>query len=190
MMLHWFVIIFAVAPGQSAPRQFPPEILETPLPPPSIDDWQAGPPCKSQADCSAPRACVPHLSQRDLVMTRTCEVSCAPGQASGVCPATTECVALTELFGGPKTAGGGVCLSESADGHARRLVISADSKLRTRDFQGAVDDARAALAQHPARRAIQCQAYRALGYGYAYLNDKTRAVEWLGRYQSCISGTQ
>jgi pSer/pThr/pTyr-binding forkhead associated (FHA) protein len=65
---------------------------------------------------------------------------------------------------------------------AARMAKSSSDKLMARDFPGAVKDAQAALAQSPADKNTLMQAYRSLGYGYAYLNDKANAVKWLEKY--------
>jgi pSer/pThr/pTyr-binding forkhead associated (FHA) protein/tetratricopeptide (TPR) repeat protein len=68
------------------------------------------------------------------------------------------------------------------EGKAARLAKASSDKLMARDFPGAVKDAQAALAQSPADKNTLMQAYRSLGYGYAYLNDKANAVKWLEKY--------
>jgi pSer/pThr/pTyr-binding forkhead associated (FHA) protein len=68
------------------------------------------------------------------------------------------------------------------EGKAARLAKASSDKLMARDFPGAVKDAQAALAQSPADKNTLMQAYRSLGYGYAYLNDKGNAVKWLEKY--------
>jgi tetratricopeptide (TPR) repeat protein len=68
------------------------------------------------------------------------------------------------------------------EGKAARLAKASFDKLMARDFPGAVKDAHAALAQSPADKNTLMQAYRSLGYGYAYLNDKANAVKWLEKY--------
>jgi pSer/pThr/pTyr-binding forkhead associated (FHA) protein/tetratricopeptide (TPR) repeat protein len=68
------------------------------------------------------------------------------------------------------------------EGKAARLAKASSDKLMARDFPGAVKDAQAALAQSPADKNTLMQAYRSLGYGYAYLNDKPNAVKWLEKY--------
>src|SRR5207302_919078 len=55
---------------------------------------------------------------------------------------------------------------------AARLAQSSSNKLVGRDFAGAVKDAQAALARTPKDKNTLMLAYRSLGYGYAYLNDK------------------
>ena len=65
---------------------------------------------------------------------------------------------------------------------AGRLAQSSSNKLVGRDFAGAVKDAQAALAQTPKDKNTLMLAYRSLGYGYAYLNDKDNAVKWLEKY--------
>ena len=65
---------------------------------------------------------------------------------------------------------------------AARLAQSSSNKLVGRDFAGAVKDAQAALAQTPKDKNTLMLAYRSLGYGYAYLNDKDNAVKWLEKY--------
>ena len=65
---------------------------------------------------------------------------------------------------------------------ASRLAQASSNKLVARDFGGAVKDAQAALAHSPKDKNTLMLAYRSLGYGYAYLNDKDNAVKWLERY--------
>jgi pSer/pThr/pTyr-binding forkhead associated (FHA) protein len=65
---------------------------------------------------------------------------------------------------------------------ASRLARLAHEKLMARDFAGAVKDAHAALSQSPADKNTMMVSYQSLGYGYAYLNDKTNAVKWLEKY--------
>jgi pSer/pThr/pTyr-binding forkhead associated (FHA) protein len=66
---------------------------------------------------------------------------------------------------------------------AARLAQSSSEKLLARDFNGAVKDASAALQQSPKENNTLMLAYRSLGYGYAYLNDKETAVKWLKKYR-------
>ena len=65
---------------------------------------------------------------------------------------------------------------------AARLAKASYDKLMARDFSGAVKDAQAALTQSPTDKNTLLNAYRSLGYGYAYLNDKPNAVKWLEKY--------
>jgi pSer/pThr/pTyr-binding forkhead associated (FHA) protein len=65
---------------------------------------------------------------------------------------------------------------------AARLAQSSSNKLVGRDFAGAVKDAHAALSHTPKDKDTLMLAYRSLGYGYAYLNDKDNAVKWLEKY--------
>jgi pSer/pThr/pTyr-binding forkhead associated (FHA) protein len=65
---------------------------------------------------------------------------------------------------------------------AARLAQSSSNKLVGRDFAGAVKDAQAALTHSPKDKNTLMLAYRSLGYGYAYLNDKDNAVKWLEKY--------
>jgi pSer/pThr/pTyr-binding forkhead associated (FHA) protein len=65
---------------------------------------------------------------------------------------------------------------------ASRLAQASSNKLVARDFSGAVKDAQAALSHSPKEKNTLMLAYRSLGYGYAYLNDKATAVKWLEKY--------
>jgi pSer/pThr/pTyr-binding forkhead associated (FHA) protein len=65
---------------------------------------------------------------------------------------------------------------------AARLAKSAFDKLMAKDFNGAVKDAHAALAQNPADKTTLGNAYQSLGYGYAYLGDNGNAKKWLKTY--------
>jgi tetratricopeptide (TPR) repeat protein len=65
---------------------------------------------------------------------------------------------------------------------AARLAKASYEKLMARDFSGAVKDAQSALSQSPSDKNTLMNAYRSLGYGYAYLNDKPNAVKWLEKY--------
>jgi len=65
---------------------------------------------------------------------------------------------------------------------AAKLAKSSADKLVGRDFSGAVRDAQAALSQSPADKTTLGLAYRSLGYGYAYLNDRGNAAKWLEKY--------
>jgi pSer/pThr/pTyr-binding forkhead associated (FHA) protein len=65
---------------------------------------------------------------------------------------------------------------------AARLAKSSYDRLMARDFPAAVKEAQAALAQSPSDKNTLMNAYRSLGYGYAYLNDKANAVKWLEKY--------
>jgi pSer/pThr/pTyr-binding forkhead associated (FHA) protein len=65
--------------------------------------------------------------------------------------------------------------AESKEAKAKRLAKASSDKLVNRDFQGAVNDAQAALALSPADPDTLGFAYRSLGYGYAYLNDTDAA---------------
>jgi len=81
---------------------------------------------------------------------------------------------------------GGACPARGPSPKERRKGRApgkaSSDKLMARDFPGAVKDAHAALAQSPADKNTLMQAYRSLGYGYAYLNDKANAVKWLEKY--------
>ena len=65
---------------------------------------------------------------------------------------------------------------------AAKLAKDSLDKLNARDFPGAVKTAQAALSMNPTDRSTQGTAYRSLGYGYAYLNDKASAVKYLEKY--------
>jgi pSer/pThr/pTyr-binding forkhead associated (FHA) protein len=90
---------------------------------------------------------------------------CAPQQTAKVEPARNE---------GPSP--------RDREAKAARLAKGSSDKLMARDFPGAVKDAQAALAQSPSDKNTLMHAYRSLGYGYAYLNDKANAVKWLEKY--------
>jgi pSer/pThr/pTyr-binding forkhead associated (FHA) protein len=83
----------------------------------------------------------------------------------------------------PKPAASG----ENKEAKAAKLAKSSASKLVAHDFQGAVNDAKGALAQSPADNQTQCLAYRSLGYGYAYLSDIDSAKKWLKQYKPCCT---
>ena len=70
---------------------------------------------------------------------------------------------------------------------AAKLAKASADKLVGRDFQGAVKDAQGALSQSPGDKTTQCLAYRSLGYGYAYLNDRASAKKWLAKYEPCCT---
>jgi len=65
---------------------------------------------------------------------------------------------------------------------AGRLAEASSEKLLQRDFEGAVKEAKAALKDSPKDKNTLRLAYRSLGYGYAYLNNKEEAVKWLEKY--------
>ena len=67
---------------------------------------------------------------------------------------------------------------------AKAAKFAKDSldKLNARDFPSAIRAAQAALAQNPTDKNTLGLAYRSLGYGNAYLNDKPTAVKWLEKY--------
>lgn len=52
-----------------------------------------------------------------------------------------------------------------------------------KDFEGAVKSAQSALAQNPGDKGTLRQAYRCLGYGYAFLKDVEKAKKWLKEYR-------
>ncbi len=65
---------------------------------------------------------------------------------------------------------------------AAKLAKSAFDKLMAHDFQGAVTEGKAALAQNPADKTTLGNAYKSLGYGYAYLGDNATAKKYLKSY--------
>jgi hypothetical protein len=67
---------------------------------------------------------------------------------------------------------------------AAKLAADCTAKLNpaVKDFAGAVKSAQAALAQNPTDKTTVGSAYRCLGYGYAYLQDRASAVKWLEKY--------
>jgi pSer/pThr/pTyr-binding forkhead associated (FHA) protein len=67
---------------------------------------------------------------------------------------------------------------------AAKLATDCSNKLNPAapDFSGAVKSAQSALALNPSDRNTLGQAYRCLGYGYAYLKDHAAAVKWLEKY--------
>ena len=65
---------------------------------------------------------------------------------------------------------------------AAKLAKESLDKLNGRDFPGAVKLAQAALSMNPSDKSTLGTAYRSLGYGYAYLNDKANAVKNLEKY--------
>src|SRR5207248_4400941 len=66
---------------------------------------------------------------------------------------------------------------------AAKLAQDCTAKLTGRDFGGAVKGAQAALALSPSDKTTVAGAYRCLGYGYAYLNDRANAVKWLEKFE-------
>ena len=68
------------------------------------------------------------------------------------------------------------------EARAAKLARASADKLIARDFAGAVKDAQAALAQNPNDKSTLGAAYKSLGYGYAYLNDRANAVKWLEKF--------
>jgi pSer/pThr/pTyr-binding forkhead associated (FHA) protein len=71
---------------------------------------------------------------------------------------------------------------ENKEAKAAKLAKSSLAKLSARDFQGAVNDCKAALAQSPTDETTLGNCYKSLGYGYAYLSQKEQAVQWLEKY--------
>jgi hypothetical protein len=72
---------------------------------------------------------------------------------------------------------------------AAKLAADCTSKLGTRDFAGAVKGGQAVLALNPSDKSSLGQAYRCLGYGYAFLSDKVNAKKWLKQYRPyCNAG--
>ena len=65
---------------------------------------------------------------------------------------------------------------------AAKLAKDSLDKLNGRDFPSAVKLAQAALNMNPTDRSTLGTAYRTLGYGNAYLNDRATAVKWLEKY--------
>jgi pSer/pThr/pTyr-binding forkhead associated (FHA) protein len=67
---------------------------------------------------------------------------------------------------------------------AAKLATDCSGKLNpaVKDFSGAVKSAQSALALGPSDKNTLGQAYRCLGYGYAYLSDRAAAVKWLEKY--------
>ena len=67
---------------------------------------------------------------------------------------------------------------------AAKLAADCTSRLNpaVKDFSGAVKAAQAALGQNPTDKGTIAQAYRCLGYGNAYLNDRATAIKWLEKY--------
>ena len=65
---------------------------------------------------------------------------------------------------------------------AAKLAKDSLDKLNGRDFPGAVKLGQAALNLSPSDKGTLGTAYRSLGYGYAYLNDKANAVKYLEKY--------
>jgi hypothetical protein len=65
---------------------------------------------------------------------------------------------------------------------AAKLAADCTAKLGGRDFPSAVKLGQSVLSQNPSDKMTLGQAYRCLGYGYAYLNDKPNAVKWLEKY--------
>ena len=92
-------------------------------------------------------------------------LQCQPQQVAKAEPARSE---------GPSRA--------DREAKAARLAKTSYEKLMARDFPGAVKDAQAALSHSPSDKTTLLNAYRSLGYGYAYLNDKANAVKWLEKY--------
>jgi pSer/pThr/pTyr-binding forkhead associated (FHA) protein len=62
-------------------------------------------------------------------------------------------------------------------------------KLNARDFPAAIKAAQAALAQNPSDKSTLGLAYRSLGYGHAYLNDRPNATKWLEKYLPYCAAT-
>jgi hypothetical protein len=147
--------------ARERPRPFPPDMLsaETSLSP-SIEDYELGPSCSNTAECAKGRSC--HGA------SLTCEVPCS---ADRECSGGLRCVH-------------GACL-RSKDGHAGDLADEALRKLNAKDFRSAVELGERSLAENPKRPTTLCTAYRAVGYGAAYLNDKAKAVRYLTKLQKC-----
>lgn len=66
---------------------------------------------------------------------------------------------------------------------AAKLARESASALVARDFATAIARAHAALNERPTNSTTLGLAYRSLGYGYAYMNDRTNAAVWLQQYR-------
>jgi pSer/pThr/pTyr-binding forkhead associated (FHA) protein len=71
---------------------------------------------------------------------------------------------------------------ENKEAKALKLAQQSAKKLQAHDFQGAVNDCKASLAQGPSDEQTLALCYRSLGYGYAYLSQKEEAVKWLEKF--------
>jgi pSer/pThr/pTyr-binding forkhead associated (FHA) protein len=90
---------------------------------------------------------------------------CAPQEANKAEPAKHE---------GPSP--------KEREAKAAKLAADCTAKLGAHDWPAAVKGGQAALAQNPSDKETLGKAYRCLGYGYAYLNDKPTATKWLEKY--------
>ena len=70
------------------------------------------------------------------------------------------------------------------EAEAARLAADCKRKLNPamKDFSGAVSSAQAALAHNPTDAKTLGLCYQCLGYGFAYLGDRTSAVKWFEKY--------
>jgi pSer/pThr/pTyr-binding forkhead associated (FHA) protein len=91
---------------------------------------------------------------------------CAPSESAKAEPARHE---------GPSP--------KEREAKAAKLAKDSADKLVGRDFPGAVKAAQASLTQNPTDKTTLGLAYRSLGYGYAYLNDRASAKKWLKQYR-------
>ncbi len=92
---------------------------------------------------------------------------------------TSQCASQEAKAEAPKHEGPS---PKEREAKAAKLAADCTTKLGGRDFAGAVKGGQAALAANPSEKTTLGQAYRCLGYGYAYLNDKGNAVKWLEKY--------
>jgi len=65
---------------------------------------------------------------------------------------------------------------------AGKLANDALAKIASRDFDGALTKAEAALHENPTDKATQGKIYKAMGVAYANKGDKPTAVKWLTKY--------
>jgi pSer/pThr/pTyr-binding forkhead associated (FHA) protein len=72
---------------------------------------------------------------------------------------------------------------------AGRFAKESSEKLNARDFPAAIKAAQAALSLSPSDKTTLGLAYRSLGYGNAYQNDRGNAVKWLERYLPYCAST-
>jgi hypothetical protein len=118
------------------------------------------------------------LSEAKLVAEFDSANSEAQSLVSGCAPQEKEATNTPKPPPQKKESSGG----GDKEGKASKLATDCTSKLGARDFNGAVAEGKQVVALNPSTASSLGAAYRCLGYGYAYLNDRGNAVKWLEKY--------